>query len=61
VTDREINRLTPVRESEEYPEGYTGAGIRAAKTLKAASTSIMRVVSQEVTSFPEEEFDVHEN
>jgi hypothetical protein len=36
-------------------------GIRAAKTLKAASTSIMRVVSQEVTSFPEEEFDVHEN
>jgi hypothetical protein len=50
-----------MREFRGFCEGHTRAGIRAAKTLKAASTSIMRVVSQEVTSFPEEEFDVHEN
>jgi hypothetical protein len=35
--------------------------LRAAGTLKAASTDIIKTVSQEVTSFPEEEFDVHEN
>jgi hypothetical protein len=60
LTYQDFDRLYLVG-NRGFGESYRRTRIRAASPRKTASTDIMNVRFSGSDSFPEEEFDVHEN